>query len=61
MTDRVRADARPAAEERPRRRGTRAKYVPPRIEVIGNLNLVARKSGGPQEVGHPVWPNRNPN
>jgi hypothetical protein len=60
MADEGRTDARSQTDERPRRQDTRAKYVPPKIEVIGNLSLVARKSGGPQEVGHPIWPRRNP-
>jgi hypothetical protein len=60
MADEGRTDARSRADERPPRRGEREKYVPPKIEVIGNLSLVARKSGGPQESNHPVWSRRNP-
>jgi hypothetical protein len=60
MADQLRTDVLPAAEEAPRTKDVRAKYVPQKIEVIGNPCLVARKSSGPQEVGHPVWPRRNP-
>lgn len=60
MVDQRRTDVPPEAAKAPRPKDVRAKYVPPKIEVIGNLCLVARKSGGPQEVGHPVWPRRNP-
>jgi hypothetical protein len=60
MADEGRSDTRSRAGEQPRRRGAREAYVPPKIEVIGNLSLVARKSGGPQESGHPIWSRRNP-